>query len=160
MGRTELAILASAIERELLQIRRVSWYLTQTVRHTFLFTVTNRSRVAISYPMMPSQRQKFLSDDVTHGLPSGRDGQLYFSRHRSCSSSLLPCDILLAGYIFAVFKAQTLRGFSYMILKVVISQLLICGITKIKKTQNFRYRSRSGIPTSLALSFPRNISCY
>ena len=36
MGRTEIAIHTSAIERELLQIRKVSWYLTQTVRHTFL----------------------------------------------------------------------------------------------------------------------------
>lgn len=36
MGRTEIAIHTSASERELLQIRKVSWYLTQTVRHTFL----------------------------------------------------------------------------------------------------------------------------
>ena len=78
---------------------------------------------------------------------------------RGFSVSNRPLCPPLAGYIFAVFKAQTLRRLSYMILKVVISELLICGITKIKKTQNFRYRSRSGIPTSLG-GFPLSRNFY
>lgn len=52
MGRTEIAIHTSAIERELLQIRKVSWYFTQTVRHTFLH---RNQQVEVAIPMIPSE---------------------------------------------------------------------------------------------------------